>query len=317
MHYKESKMRKIFILFLSALFFTIPVNAKASSDPNYPSAIISVSPTSGYASGGNTVTITGINFDANTYAKIGSSTVPTTFVSSTQLTIIMPSRSVGFVSVAVYDGSVGAVLPNAYQYVADPSPSPTPSPTPTPTASATPTPTATASPTPTPSATSSPYPTPTPTASSSASPTPTASSSPSPSATTPAPISAPVSSSQGSGSVTSAVLSSIIVPQVDASTTVAQSGELKSSNVIYLSDNAYLFYEQGIANLVVTTNINSFKKYNLQQKIVGGWKQTAKSYSFNGYIVYKDVKLVSGQTYKVITRINKKATIVAWFTVML
>ena len=106
------------------------MTANAASDPNYPSAIVSVSPTSGYASGGNTVIVSGINFDQDTYVKVANNTVPTTFNSSTELSIVMPSSSPGFVSVAVFDGSVGAVLSNAYEYVPDPAPAPAPAPAP-------------------------------------------------------------------------------------------------------------------------------------------------------------------------------------------
>jgi hypothetical protein len=103
--------------------------ALASSDPNYPSAIISISPTFGYESGGNIVTIIGINFDEDTFVRVGGTTAATTFNSSSELSVVMPPKSVGFVSIGVFDGSVGAILTNSYEYLPDPTPTPTPTPT--------------------------------------------------------------------------------------------------------------------------------------------------------------------------------------------
>ena len=92
--------------------------------------ILSVSPTSGDIDGGNTVTILGRDFVESTGVRVGGVVVPDTLVSDSQITIVMPSRSVGRVSISVFEGIVGAVLPNAYEYIDIPDPEPTPEPEP-------------------------------------------------------------------------------------------------------------------------------------------------------------------------------------------
>lgn len=102
--------------------------------------ILSVSPTSGDIDGGNIVTIVGRDFVESTGVRVDGIIVADTLVSDSQITIVMPSRSIGRVSISVFEGMVGAVLPNAYEYIDIPDPEPTPEPEPTtePTAPSTP-----------------------------------------------------------------------------------------------------------------------------------------------------------------------------------
>lgn len=129
---------KKFIAAFVALFLFLPTSNVYANDP-IP-ALISVSPTSGDIDGGNTVTLTGADFSVTTVIKVDGSVVSSTFVSSTEMTIVMPSRSVGFVSIAAFAGMSGAVLPNAYEYIDIPDPTPAPSPSPTPSATPSPEP---------------------------------------------------------------------------------------------------------------------------------------------------------------------------------
>lgn len=131
---KVSRYATLSFMLLSTISFVSPSHATS-----IPPVILEVSPNSGDIDGGNTLTITGQNFVESTRVKVGSTFVPDVLVSSSQLTIVMPSRTSGFVSIMVVEGMVGAVLPNAYEYVDIPDPEPTPVP-PTPTPEPTPTP---------------------------------------------------------------------------------------------------------------------------------------------------------------------------------
>ncbi|MBS1912808.1 MAG: IPT/TIG domain-containing protein [Bacteroidetes bacterium] len=91
-----------------------------------PTLIITgISPTSGPASGGNTVTISGNGFMPGVRVAFGGQQVAqVNFISATQLAVAVPAHAPGAVDITVMnpDGTV-ATLPNAYTYVAAPAPS--------------------------------------------------------------------------------------------------------------------------------------------------------------------------------------------------
>ena len=122
------------IKYVSSVLVAIPV--LLTTTPAFGTVvtptILSVSPTSGDIDGGNTVTILGRDFVESTGVRVDGVVVPDTLVSDSQITIVMPSRSVGRVSISVFEGIVGAVLPNAYEYIDIPDPEPMPEPEPTP-----------------------------------------------------------------------------------------------------------------------------------------------------------------------------------------
>jgi uncharacterized protein (DUF2345 family) len=76
-----------------------------------------VSPNTGSTAGGTTVTINGSNFVNGAVVSFGSTAASTSFVSSTQLTVVTPLASAGAVSVKVQnpDGQ-SATLPNGFTY---------------------------------------------------------------------------------------------------------------------------------------------------------------------------------------------------------
>lgn len=129
-------MKKIFIAAFAAMFM-FPVSAAASTQ--IP-VLVSISPTSGDIDGGNVVTLNGSGFTESTVIRVGSTTVADTFVSSTQITIVMPARPAGRVNIAAFAGASGAVLTNAYEYIDIPDPTPPPAPQPAPQPSPEPTP---------------------------------------------------------------------------------------------------------------------------------------------------------------------------------
>ena len=122
------------IKYVSSVLVAIPV--LLTTTPAFGTVvtptILSVSPTSGDIDGGNTVTILGRDFVESTGVRVDGVVVPDTLVSDSQITIVMPSRSVGRVGISVFEGIVGAVLPNAYEYIDIPDPEPMPEPEPTP-----------------------------------------------------------------------------------------------------------------------------------------------------------------------------------------
>ena len=65
-----------------------------------------VSPVGGPTAGGNVVTITGTNFATGATVKFGAagSALPSTFVSSSKLTVRAPAHAVGAVDVFVTSG---------------------------------------------------------------------------------------------------------------------------------------------------------------------------------------------------------------------
>ncbi len=67
-------------------------------------SVQTVSPTSGTASGGTTVTITGSGFTQGAAVRFGGMSAVTTFVSSTTLTAVTPPHDMGFVDVEVTNG---------------------------------------------------------------------------------------------------------------------------------------------------------------------------------------------------------------------
>jgi hypothetical protein len=269
-------MKKFFTLIFFSILLMQFQPALASSDPNYPSAIISISPTFGYESGGNIVTIIGINFDEDTFVRVGGTTAATTFNSSSELSVVMPPKSVGFVSIGVFDGSVGAILPNSYEYLPDPTPTPMPTPTPTPTPTLTPTPT----------------PTPTPTL--------TAVEDYSPSSQT-TNQTEDVKEQEVSLHLTDQIFHEVVE---------------ESPKTVYLSDNSYVVYGKDYTeNIVVKTYLSVPQKFVLRERVNKKWVYVDRSYYFNGKVIFLNTNLKIGSTYKVVVENNNKKTIVSWFTV--
>jgi uncharacterized repeat protein (TIGR01451 family) len=71
-----------------------------------PPTVTAVSPVGGPTAGGNTVTVTGANFAAGATVRFGSagSALPSTFVSSSKLTVTAPAHAAGAVNVFVTTG---------------------------------------------------------------------------------------------------------------------------------------------------------------------------------------------------------------------
>ena len=82
-------------------------------------AIASISPNSGASSGGNSVVITGTNFDSLTTVSFGGTAATVKSVTSTSLTAIVPAHAAGAVTVSVTNSTgQAATLNNGYTYVA-------------------------------------------------------------------------------------------------------------------------------------------------------------------------------------------------------
>lgn len=135
-------IKKLFTAIVIAGMLIPATNARAEVIPT----LTSVSPSSGDIDGGSLVTLLGENFVEATVIRVSGSVVPDTFVSSTQITITMPARSAGRVSVGAFNGMVGAVLPNSYEYIDIPDPEPEPEPETEPETEVLPTPTETSAP---------------------------------------------------------------------------------------------------------------------------------------------------------------------------
>lgn len=272
-------MKKLFIAALSALFL-IPI-AEARADDPIP-ALISVSPSSGDIDGGNTITITGANFLESTVIKVGGLVVPDTFVNSTQITIVMPSRSAGFVSISAFAGMVGSVLSNAYEYIDIPDPSPSPTPTPSPTESATPEPT----------------------------PTPTASATP-----TPSPSFTPVPSAGSVGSSSSYVQEEMPEPTFSSTPQVqTQTEEIRDSSpspTYDFGNNLVVYANSSIMN-VSLSNLNTVRKrFTLQKRIGSSWKTINISYrDSNGELTFYGIPLSNG-SYRIVNAGNP----IRWFRI--
>jgi IPT/TIG domain-containing protein/matrixin len=81
--------------------------------------IVSISPTSGFRRGGQTVTINGTNFDSQTHVTFGTTpAVVQSVVSATRLRVISPaSTTLVTKNVAVSNGANTSTLQNAFTYV--------------------------------------------------------------------------------------------------------------------------------------------------------------------------------------------------------
>jgi uncharacterized protein YjiK/methionine-rich copper-binding protein CopC len=86
-----------------------------------PPTVTSVSPNSGPAAGGTSVTITGTNFAAGATVTFGGTAATgVTVVSATQITATTPARAAGVVNVVVTVSGVSGTLANGYTYIAAP-----------------------------------------------------------------------------------------------------------------------------------------------------------------------------------------------------
>jgi len=86
--------------------------------------------------------------------------------------------------------------------------------------------------------------------------------------------------------------------------------------VLDLSNNAYLMYEDGIENLVIESIYSIPNQFILKERVKGKWITISKSYQFNNRVVYLDTKMNLGSTYKVVVKIDGLTTIVSWFKVL-
>jgi hypothetical protein len=82
-------------------------------------SLASISPKTGPIAGGNTVTLTGKNFDAtDTVTFDGVAATNLTLVSATSITVTAPAHAAGAITVSVTSDSEQATLPNGYTYQA-------------------------------------------------------------------------------------------------------------------------------------------------------------------------------------------------------
>ena len=132
-------MKSRIVVILALLFSFIPVSSVYADD--IVPALISISPTSGEIEGGETVTITGLFFIPSNTFRVDGQPVSSTYISDSQVSIVMPAHNIGTVSISAFLGISGSVLPNAYTYIDSPDPEPTPEPEPEITVIPTPTPT--------------------------------------------------------------------------------------------------------------------------------------------------------------------------------
>ena len=276
-------IKKLFTATVIAGMLIPATNARAEVIPT----LISVSPSSGDIDGGNLVTLLGENFVEATVIRVAGSVVPDTFLSSTQITITMPARSAGRVGVGAFNGVVGAVLPNSYEYIdiPDPEPTPTPTPDPTPTPEPTPEPETTPTPDPDPTLTESP--------SSSTPPAP-------PTTQSPAPI------TQDQPSTTS------IVEET------SPKEEVSNSSI----DTPYYFYDFG-NTLVVNANKSFMNvslsnlstkrfRFTLQKIVNGSWKTVKISYrDLSGNLTFYGVPFSEG-SYRIINSTKP----IRWFRIV-
>jgi len=86
--------------------------------------------------------------------------------------------------------------------------------------------------------------------------------------------------------------------------------------VLDLSNNAYLMYEDGIENLIIESIYSIPNQFILKERVKGKWITISKSYQFNNRVVYLDTKMNLGSTYKVVVKIDGLTTIVSWFKVL-
>lgn len=79
-------------------------------------AVDEVTPATGDAAGGETVTVEGAGFTASSRVRFGPLAAATTFVSSTELSVVTPPGSVGPVDVVVQDGARTVTLADGYTF---------------------------------------------------------------------------------------------------------------------------------------------------------------------------------------------------------
>jgi len=89
-----------------------------------------------------------------------------------------------------------------------------------------------------------------------------------------------------------------------------------STELVDLSRNSYLLYEDGIENLVIENVYDIPNQFILKERVDGKWVTVSKSYQFNNNVVYLNTSMNVGSTYKVIVRIDGVTTIVSWFDVL-
>ena len=90
-----------------------------------------------------------------------------------------------------------------------------------------------------------------------------------------------------------------------------------AAELVVLSQNSYLLYEDGIENLVVENTYNVPNQFLLKERVDGKWITVSKSYQFNNNVVYLNTNMNAGSTYKVVVKIDGVTTIVSWFKVLM
>lgn len=251
------------IKYVVSALLSIPIlltTTPAFGTPVTPT-ILSISPISGDIDGGNTVMVVGRDFIESTGVRVDGIVVSDTLISDTQITIVMPARSVGRVSISVFEGIVGAVLPNAYEYIDIPDPIPSPTPTP--------------EPTPTPVAPSSP-----PTIVE----TPTVSVPESPQPTITVVESSPIQEVQQSAVVEEPTQQTLI--------------EISPS--YFFSNNVEVYTNEDMMNVVVDPIFTKRFRFTLQKMINGSWSTVKVAYrNTSGRLVFYGVPFEEGR-YRVI-----------------
>ena len=90
-----------------------------------------------------------------------------------------------------------------------------------------------------------------------------------------------------------------------------------STELVDLSRNSYLLYEDRIENLVIENTYNVPNQFLLKERVDGKWTTVSKSYQFNNNVVYLNTNMNVGSTYKVVVKIDGVTTIVSWFKVLM
>jgi hypothetical protein len=274
MEEKRLDMKKIAVALAVFASLLMPGYAHADEIP----ALISVSPTSGDIDGGNTVTLTGSGFTEATRIRVGSSFVADTFVSSTQITIVMPANAAGFVNIAAFAGSSGAVLTNAYEYIDTPDPEPTPEPTPEPEADP------------------EPEPEPTPTS------TPVS-----------APAPSPVSTSVVAAAASTPV--AVVAPEPTTSQPIVEESPqptaVQEEYPIYrYTNNVTVYTNDTQMNVVVTNVFHKRLRYTLQKMTKKSWTTVAVAYRKGVEVTFYGVPMQGG-----VYRIVNASKPIKWFSV--
>ncbi len=115
--YNATQSRLTFLALLFAfIFIALTVNALAAT----PLTLTSLTPATGPLTGGNTITLNGTGFTANTSVWIWANQAPVTkLASANQLTVTVPAKSsAGAVDVVVVDSGAQYRLPTSYTYSA-------------------------------------------------------------------------------------------------------------------------------------------------------------------------------------------------------